>query len=302
MDFNSLQYFVLVAKYENMSRAANILHITQPALSKSISSLEENLGVALFDRNGRSIKLNRYGRFFLERAEAILKEYELVKEDLLNLVSPGQGVVSIGFMHTLGLEVIPQLMAAVQKDYPNLKIQLSQSNSSTILQKLEVGELDLCLISSLDKNKDLVWEKLWEEELFLIVPENHHLTNEKQVSIKDFAFEPFISIKKGNTLRKSVDDLFKQEGYQLNVAFEGEEVHTLTGLVESGLGVSLIPYIKGLEQYKIRLIKVNAANCQREIGLAYISSHYKSEATKLLANYIREYFRKVKLGNKGRYP
>lgn len=64
MDFNSLQYFVLVAKYENMSRAAEILHITQPALSKSISLLEESLGVTLFERNGRSIKLNRYGQFF----------------------------------------------------------------------------------------------------------------------------------------------------------------------------------------------------------------------------------------------
>lgn len=292
MDFNSLQYFVLVAKYENMSRAAQTLHITQPALSKSISLLEENLGVSLFDRNGRSIKLNRYGKFFLERAEFMLKEYEMAKEDLLNLVSPGQGVVSIGFMHTLGLEVIPQLMAAVQKVYPQMKIQLTQSNSSTILSKLEVGELDLCLISSLDTNKDLVWEKLWEEELFLIVPENHKLAEKKQVNLIDFAYEPFISIKKGNTLRKSVDDLYKQEGFELNIAFEGEEVHTITGLVESGLGVSLIPYIKGLEQYKIRLLKVNASNCRREIGLAYINKHFKSAATKLLADYIREYFRK----------
>lgn len=263
MDFNSLQYFVLVAKYENMSRAAEILHITQPALSKSISLLEESLGVTLFERNGRSIKLNRYGRFFLERAENLLKDYEMAKEDLLNLVSPGQGVVSIGFMHTLGLEVIPQLMARVQKDYPQLKIQLTQSNSSTILQKLEVGELDLCLISSLDTHKDLVWEKLWEEELFLIVPKSHPLASANGVSLKDFAGEPFISIKQGNTLRKSVDDLYKQEGYQLNVAFEGEEVHTITGLVESGLGVSLIPYIKGLEQYQIQLLKVNAPNCRR---------------------------------------
>ncbi|HWK23982.1 MAG TPA: LysR substrate-binding domain-containing protein [Ureibacillus sp.] len=291
MDFNSLQYFVLVAKYENMSRAADILHITQPALSKSISLLEENLGVSLFDRNGRSIKLNRYGQFFLERAELMLKEYEMAKEDLLNLVSPGQGVVSIGFMHTLGLEVIPQLMAAVQKDYPKMKIHLTQSNSSSILNKLEIGELDLCLISSLDTNKDLVWEKLWEEELFLIVPENHRLSNRKEVTVKDFANEPFISIKKGNTLRKSVDDLFNQEGFHLNVAFEGEEVHTITGLVESGLGVSLIPNIKGLEQYNIQLLKVNAPNCRREVGLAYINKHFKSAATKLLADYIRNYFR-----------
>lgn len=294
MDFTSLQYFVLVAKFENMSRAAERLHITQPALSKSISLLEDNLGVALFDRNGRAIKLNRYGKFFLERAESILKEYSMAKEDLLNLVSPGQGVVSIGFMHTLGLEVIPQLMAAVQKVYPQMKIQLTQSSSSSILNKLEGGELDLCLVSSLETDKDLVWEKLWEEELFLIVPENHPLAYANKASLKDFAFEPFISIKKGNTLRKSVDDLYKQEGYQLNIAFEGEEVHTVTGLVESGLGVSLIPYIKGLEQYKIRLLEVNAPNCRREIGLAYKKRHFESPAARHLADYIRKYFNEAR--------
>lgn len=299
MDFTSLQYFVLVAKLENMSRAAESLHITQPALSKSISLLEENLGVDLFDRNGRSIKLNRYGKFFLERAESILKEYASAKEDLWNLVSPGQGVVSIGFMHTLGLEVIPQLMAAVQKAYPNMKIHLTQNNSSTILNMLETGELDLCLISPLEKYQDLVWEKLWEEELFLIVPEKHPLAAAKQVKVKDFADDPFISIKKGNALRKSVDDLYKQEGFQLNIAFEGEEVHTVTGLVESGLGVSLIPYIKGLEQYKIHLLKVNSPNCCREIGLAYNSKHFKSASTRVLADYIKEYFRRSTANKEG---
>lgn len=291
MDFNSLQYFILVAKYENMSQAAQRLHITQPALSKSISLLEESLGVALFDRNGRSIKLNRYGKFFFERAEYIVKEFERAKEDLTNLVSPGQGEVSIGFMHTLGLEVIPSLMTDVKKVYPQMKFQLTQSNSSSILKKLEVGELDVCLISSVDTNQDIVWEKLWEEEIFLIVPENHRLANEQRVSIKDFAHDPFICIKKGNSLRKSVDNLYKREGFQLNVAFEGEEVHTVAGLVESGLGVSLIPYIKGLEQYKLKIIRVEARGCKREIGLAFMKSRFKSSATKMFVEYIRNYFK-----------
>lgn len=175
MEFNSLYYFIKVAKYENMSRAAEELHISQPALSKSIAVLESSVGVELFDRNGRSIKLNRYGKFFLERAERIIKEYERAKEDLANIVSPGQGEVSLGFMHTLGLEVIPSLLMDVKNLYPNMKFQLTQSNSSVIMEKLETGELDLCLISSIDRNSEVVWEKLWDEELFLIVARNHPL-------------------------------------------------------------------------------------------------------------------------------
>ncbi|SOC21147.1 DNA-binding transcriptional LysR family regulator [Ureibacillus xyleni] len=291
MEFNSLYYFTKVAKYENMSRAAEELHISQPALSKSISVLETSVGVELFDRNGRSIKLNRYGKFFLERVENILKEYDRAKEDLANLVSPGQGEVSIGFMHTLGLEVIPSLMMDVKKVYPNMKFQLTQSNSSAIMKKLELGELDLCLISSIDKNSEVVWEKLWEEELFLIISKSHPLATKKQVKIKDFAQDPFISIKKGNSLRRTVDDLFKREGFQLNIAFEGEEIHTVAGLVESGLGVSLIPHIKGLEQYKLHIIKVDLDNCKREIGLAYMKNRFKSSATEQFTMFIRDYFK-----------
>ena len=294
MDFTSLVYFQTVAKYENMSRAAAILHISQPALSKSISLLEENLGVILFDRNGRSIKLNRYGNFFLERTEFILREYERAKEDLQNMVAPGLGEVSLGFMHTLGLQVIPSLMTHVKKPFPHMKFQLTQSNSSVLMKKLENGELDLCLISSLDTNRDVVWEKLWDEELFLIVPQNHPLIAKKIVSVEEFAEYPFISIKKGNSLRQSVDELFNNNGYKLNVAFEGEEIHTVAGLVESGLGVSLIPKIKGLDQYNLKIIRVNSKDCKREIGLAYVNGRYLSDVTLQFLDFIRTYFKAKK--------
>ncbi|NLY81044.1 MAG: LysR family transcriptional regulator [Lysinibacillus sp.] len=290
MDINALIYFQTVAKYENMSRAAEELHLTQPALSKSISMLEEDLGVELFDRNGRSIKLNRYGKFLLERTDIILREVERAKEDLANLVSPNYGEVSLGFMHTLGLEVIPSLMMEARKLLPHMRFQLTQSNSSVIMRKLEVGELDICLVSSLETSKDVHWEKLWEEELFLIVPKNHPLKDRERVKLSEFASDPFISIKKGNSLRKYVDEIFKREGYRLNVAFEGEEVHTIAGLVESGLGVSLIPQIKGLDQYEVGIIRVDAKDCKREIGLSYLNNRYMSGAVKQFIQFIREFF------------
>nr|WP_106779878.1 LysR family transcriptional regulator [Lysinibacillus timonensis] len=290
MDMMALVYFKTVAKYENMSRAAEQLHISQPALSKSIALLEESLGVGLFDRHGRSIKLNRYGKFFLERTEMIIREFESAKIELRNMVAPGYGEVSLGFMHTLGVEIIPSLMTKVKEVYPHMKFQLTQSNSSLLMKKLEMRELDLCLISSLETNKDVIWEKLWDEELLLIVPKKHPLSDKKVVKVEEFAHYPFISIKKGNSLRHSVDELFRQNGFKLNVAFDGEEVHTVAGLVESGLGVSLIPRIKGLDQYALNVIQVDAKNCKREIGLAYVEHRYLSDAVEQFADFIRTYF------------
>lgn len=273
-----------------MSRAAEMLHITQPALSKSIAQLEASLGIQLFDRHGRSIKLNRYGVFFLERTERILMEYERAKKDLAHLIAPDSGEVSVGFMHTLGMQIIPALMNDVRTIYPAMKFQLTQSNSSVLLAKLENRELDLCLISSLDYGDNVQWEKLWSEQLYLIVPTSHVLADKECVQLADFVDEPFISIKKGNSLRRSVDVLYKQAGYELVPAFEGEEVHTLAGLVESGLGVSLIPQIKGLEQYALKVIPVDEPNCQREIGLVYIRHHEQSAVVKQFMHYIRAYF------------
>lgn len=290
MELLPLIYFKEVAKLENMSRAAEQLHISQPALSKAIAQLEANLGVNLFDRHGRSIKLNRYGQFFLQRTEQILKDYNQAREDLLNLVSPGHGEVAIGFMHTLGLKVIPALMNDIRIVYPNMKFQLTQSNTGVLIDKLEQRELDICLTSAVHHKSAIYWEKLWEEELFLIVPLEDPLAEQAVVTVKDFADRPFISIKKGNSLRKSVDDLYHQEGFELNVAFEGEEVHTLAGLVESGLGISLIPAIKGLDQYKVHMIKVDAKNCKREVGFAYLKNQMLSSTTKQFIQFLKHYF------------
>ncbi len=291
MELQPLFYFQTVARLENMSRAAEKLHITQPALSKAIAQLEKSLGVELFFRNGRSIHLNRYGHFFLERVDVILREYNQAREDLIHLIAPGQGEVSIGFMHTLGLKIIPALMTDVKKVYPQMRFQLTQNNSGLLLKKVGLGELDICLVAALDMKGDIYWEKLWDEELFLIVPKDHKLGSKKRVAIKEFASEPFISIKKGNSLRETVDNLYKKEGFTLNVAFEGEEIHTVAGLVESGLGVSLIPHIKGLEQYNIHIISVNAENCKREIGLAYLQTRFMSPVTEQFIHYLRAYFK-----------
>ncbi|MER2192108.1 MAG: LysR family transcriptional regulator [Solibacillus sp.] len=290
MELQPLIYFKCVATHENMSRAAEMLHITQPALSKSIAQLEASLGIQLFDRHGRSIKLNRYGMFFLERTERILLEYERAKKDLAHMIAPDYGEVSVGFMHTLGMQIIPALMTDVRTIYPEMKFQLTQSNSSVLLAKLENRELDLCLISSLDYPDNVHWEKLWSEKLYLIVPNGHALATQSRVRLSDFVHEPFISIKKGNSLRRSVDALYKQVGYELVPAFEGEEVHTLAGLVESGLGVSLIPQIKGLEQYALKVIPVDEPNCHREIGLVYTQHHEQSAVVKQFIHYIRKYF------------
>ena len=293
MEVQQLEYFKTVAEMQHMTHAAEKLNISQPALSKSISNIEHEIGVPLFDRQGRSISLNRYGKLFLKSVDLILNEFEKAKEEINNLVMPGYGEVSFGFIHTLGMEVVPDLMATVPKKYPNMKFSLTQTTSSNLTKRLEEGQIDLCLSQKIEsKSIEVHWIELWSEELFVIVPKGHRLANRSSIKLEEIKDEPFISIKRGNALRQIVDKLFKEVNISPNISFAGEEMHTLAGFVGAGLGVSLIPAIKGLNEYNVCKVPVSDPICQRKIGVSWVGGRYLSPAAIQFKNYLVEYFAK----------
>lgn len=291
MEIQQLEYFKVVAEMQHMTHAAERLNISQPALSKSISNIEQEIGVPLFDRQGRSISLNRYGKLFLESVDTILDEFQKAKEEIGGLVKPGYGVVALGFIHSLGMEVVPELLAHIPEKYPNMKFTLTQASSYNLLKWLEEGNIDLCLSQRIQsKIIDIQWEELWNEELYVIVPKNHRFANRESIRLEEIKDERFISIKPGNALRKIVDYFLEQAGVTTNTTFAGEEMHTVAGFVGAGLGVSLIPDIKGLKEYNVKKIRVSEPICERKIGIAWVGGRYLSPAATQFKNYLLEYF------------
>lgn len=296
MEIQQLEYFKVVAETEHMTNAAEMLNISQPALSKSISNIEQEIGVPLFDRQGRSIVLNRYGKLFLESVNTILEEYNRAKQEINALIMPGYGEVSFGFIHTLGMEIVPELMAHVHEKYPNIKFNLTQASSLNLLELLEKGDIDLCLSQRIEsKMVTIEWIELWKEELFVIVPKNHPLANQESIHLNEIKNEPFVSIKKGNALRQIVDYLLKDAGIaKPNITFEGEDPHTVAGFVSAGHGVSIIPAIKGLNDYNVKKISVKKPICERKIGVSWVAGRYMSPAVSQFKNYLVEYFKRNK--------
>lgn len=293
MEIQQLEYFKVVAEMQHMTQAAVKLNISQPALSKSIANIESIIGVPLFDRQGRSIVLNRYGKLFLESANIILNEYDKAKQEIGSLVMPGFGEVSLGFIHTLGMEVVPELMANVPKQYPNMRFNLTQASSYNLSRGLEEGNIDLCLSQKLiSKVNDVEWTELWSEELFVIVPKHHEYANRESIRLEEIKDEPFISIKRGNALRHIVDKLFKQAGITMNETFSGEEMHTVAGFVGAGLGVSLIPNIKGLNEHNVSKIRVSEPICERKIGVSWVKGRYLSPAGQQFKSYLIDYYKR----------
>lgn len=220
----------------------------------------------------------------------MMKEYTEGKEEIQALLKPDQGVVSLGFLHTLGTTLVPDLIGSFQQEYSNISFQLKQNHSYWLLERLKSGDLDLCLLASIKPEDPIQWIKLWSEELFVFVPNDHPLASRESITLNEIAGERFILLKKGYALRMTVDELFEKANIQPNIMFEGEEAATAAGFVAAGLGISILPDLKGLDQSKITKIRVSWPECQRVIGIAWIKGRFLSPVAETFKQYVISHF------------
>ncbi|MCL1631031.1 LysR family transcriptional regulator [Sporolactobacillus sp. CPB3-1] len=291
MEWQQIEYFQKVAQLQHMTQAAEALSISQPALSRSIARLEEELGIPLFERQGRNIILNQYGKVFLKHVNRILKEIEETKKEIRSLLDPEYGEVSLGFLHTLGVNMIPNILRAFQKEHGNVKIKLYQNNNVSLLKQLQAGEIDLCLVHHAFDDPHIQWERLWNEELFLMLPASHPLASRASITLDEIQSEPMIALKKGYELRKIADRLCRKANFTPNITFEGEEVTTLAGLVAAGLGVALLPDQKDIDDTKVAKLHVRWPTCSRQIGLSWYEDRTLSPAAAHFKRFVFTHYR-----------
>ncbi|MCE5285245.1 MAG: LysR family transcriptional regulator [Pelosinus sp.] len=290
MEWHQLESFRMVAKLQHITKAAEQLSISQPALSRSICRLEEELGFPLFKRQGKSVILNHYGVIFLRHVERALQEVEKGKKEVHDLLDPDFGTVSIAFIHSMGSNIIPQLVGRFREKYPGIQFRLSQNASNFLLEQLEAGEIDLCLCSPGNNKESIDWAPLFKEELFIAVHKGHRLAGQSSIRLEEIAAEPIITVKKNYGLRILAEQYFGAAGFTPNIAFEGEEILTLAGFVEAKLGVALIPHIMGLDDANICFLPIAGQECHRIIEVAWVKDRYMSPAVRKFKNFIIQSF------------
>lgn len=291
MEWQQLEYFQTVARLQHFTRAAEELFISQPALSRSMARLEKELGVPLFERRGRSVKLNRYGEMFLGKVNTALQKIEEGKQELRHAIQPDQGNIALAFLHTLGANLVPDLLSAFRKDHPDINFQLFQNATSPLLEQLQEGDIDLCLASPPFEQKEIASKELFSEELYVIVPQNHRLAARYEIHLQEIADEPFIGLKEGLGLTTLTDELYREAGFVPKKAFEGEEVGTVAGLVSAGLGVGLVPDFSGLDSRNLVKLRVSYPESRRAIGIAWIKDRYLSPAAQQFRQFVIDHFR-----------
>lgn len=291
VEFLQLKYFQAVARLEHITKAAKELNVSQPSLSNAIQRLEKRLGVPLFVRQGRQVKLNAFGKTYLERVERAFLELEEGERELADMAGLEHGVVSISV--TLPY-VLPTLLKDFLTAHPHVRIvqhQLGSVNEMTA--KLANADIDFCISSTPISGPDIEWLTLAEQELCLTVPKHHRFAARDRISLIEAAEEPFISLSSRSNFREMTDGFCRQAGFEPHIAFELEEVSAIQTLVEMGLGITFtLPLSLGNRASSPNTVQVKVGEpvCRRTFGIAWNKKHYLSEAAVNFRQFAIQFF------------
>ncbi|WP_433943694.1 LysR family transcriptional regulator [Paenibacillus sp. SN-8-1] len=293
MELRQLQYFVKVAQKEHVTKAAEELHVAQSAVSRQIHQLEQELGVDLFIQKGRNVHLTAVGQLFCSRVEAIIKDLELAVNEVHEFLDPEQGEIRLGFPHSLGIHLIPSIVAEFRKIYPNVKFRFKQGMFPSLIRDVTMAEVDLAFISPFPESHDQVQGNLViTEELVAILPPNHPLAGEETIHLNQLKDDKFILFSKGYSLRPIVWQACLEAGFSPKIAFEGEETDTIRGLVAAGMGVSLLPEMALFQTNLLQPARVKISNPRvtRTIGLIHRSDDKLPLVAQSFRRFLLEYF------------
>ena len=292
MDITQLHYFIVAAEQEHMTRASEILALSQSALSRSITSLENELGVPLFDRKNRKIYLNRYGKIFLEDAKRIVHQVEVSKANLSHLVHPDIGNISLSFVHSLGLNYIPSLLKAFQLSNPGHTITLNENKAPLIVKDLLTNETDLGFATQYQSFSDLEYTPIFKEKIVLIASSQHRFSDMQPIQMEEIEDESFIHYNADTELRKLIDSTFSKHHLDVHVAYDGLEINSILGLVTSNMGIALVPESVIQNIQGIKIIPISDFDIDRTIYLIHKKEGYISKAVLYFKDFILSYYEK----------
>jgi LysR family cyn operon transcriptional activator len=234
MEFRQLQYFVKAAETMNFTEAAAAVFITQSTLSQQIKQLEEELGMLLFDRIGKHVRITEAGHIFLTHARKILMDIQKGKQAITELNNAATGELNIGVSYAFTSSLFP-VLAPFSTKYPGIKISIISDNHVELEKKLRLAELDLIVAYHNESDdEDLEMQPLFSSSIVMVVAKNNPLAKLKSVNLKQLAEPELILPGKGFSSRTFINELFYKHKMSPNIKIELNDVHTLLSLVQDG--------------------------------------------------------------------
>lgn len=294
MELRQVKYFIEVAKREHVTEAAGAMHVAQSAVSRQIFNLESELGVSLFIREGRNVRLTPIGRVFLEHMEQAINVIDHAKQVVEEYVDPERGTIHIGFPSSLATYILPTAISSFRNQYPNVKFQLNQGAYHDLMEAVKKGDINMALLGPIPphdkKTKSTI---LFTENITAILPANHPLANERSLRLDQLREDLFVLFPEGFVLRDIILHACQQIGFKPKVSFEGEDIDSIKGLVSAGLGVSLVPEVTLVDNLPRATVKIPVIepDITRTIGVLISAERKLLPTEQLFYEFLQEFFR-----------
>jgi LysR family transcriptional regulator, transcription activator of glutamate synthase operon len=293
MELRQLKYFVEVAKHEHISFAAEALHIAQSAVSRQIGNLEAELGVQLFHREGRNIKLTHIGRLFAEQAIVALNAIANAKQLIDEYVDPERGMIRIGFPSSLASNTLPKIIKSFKNEHPDVNFHLRQGGYDFLIEGIKNREIDLAFIGPVPGFDSHVHSDiLFTESFVALLPMTHPLAEQEILSLAKLKEERFVLFPLGFVLRKMVEDACLEAGFQPFISCEGDDLDAIKGLVSAGIGITLLPELilqENLPNGTVTL-KIDKPEVTRTVGIITPKHRELSPSEKLFYDFVINHF------------
>lgn len=271
-----LQVFRVVADTLNFTKAAEELHLSQPAVTSQVRGLEEGLGIALFDRVGRNATLTPAGKALLP----YVRQIETLTSDAIAALAPfgvQEGVeLNIGASHTIGVYLLPKLLPMLVRDWPKLRIHIVSGSTTEILNALATHQVSIGLIEAPGHRPDLKIETFAEDELSLILPPSHRWAKKATLRAAEIVQEPILLRESGSGMRRFVEEYLEKNGVlsqQLCTNVDMNSTEAIISAVEAGLGIGFVP-VMALDKAKltnsIRIVRLENGPIRRQLSFALL--------------------------------
>ncbi|RID87011.1 LysR family transcriptional regulator [Peribacillus asahii] len=293
MELRQLRYFIEVAEREHVTSAAEHLHVAQSAISLQITKLEAELGVTLFERVGRNIKLTEIGKIFLTHAKSAIKAIDYAKEKIDEYLSPESGTIKIGYPTSLANHLLPMVISAFKAKQPNVSYHLRQGSYAFLIDAVKNGDIGLALLGPVPTNEiDLETHILFSEGISALVPSSHPLAERESLALSDLRNDDFVLFPKGYVLHQIAFNACEQAGFIPQITAEGEDMDAIKGLVSAGIGVSLLPdgTLYNTTPPSTVKIKIDTPRVKRTVGIITSKHRELAPTEKVFYEFVKKFF------------
>ncbi|MGW5137478.1 LysR family transcriptional regulator [Nocardia beijingensis] len=290
-----LEWFTTLAELERVGAAAERLHLAQPTLSRMLARLERRVGAELFDRHGKRIVLNEYGRIYYEHARRAQSELDAAKQALADRVNPAGGVVRLAFQHSFGGSLVPQLISGFRRVSGRITITLWQGAAEAVTERVLAGDADLGIVSPRPAVAGVGWRAVLRQPLVLAVPQEHRLAGRRQVRLAEAADAEFVTMHHGFGMRRIFDELCAAADIRPRIAFESSDLVTVAGLVSAGLGVAILPREDPLSAGPLSgpvTVPLADAGAARAVGLIWPAATPPPDAVRRFRDFTEDWARR----------